>query len=180
MDMTKIGAFLAQLRKEQNLTQAELGEALGVSNKTVSRWETGSYLPPVEMLQALSERYGVSINELLCGERLEEDAYRERAEETIKAALESSFSYPERLRYFQSKWRKDHLDTVILCALFWAALLAVLRRRRDPGGAGLRAALQPDDAIRGSESVRRGQKRSGKAVGIKNRKQKAATAGVSL
>ncbi|MBQ5406672.1 MAG: helix-turn-helix transcriptional regulator [Oscillospiraceae bacterium] len=129
MDMTKIGAFLAQLRKEQNLTQAELGEALGVSNKTVSRWETGSYLPPVEMLQALSERYGVSINELLCGERLEEDAYRERAEETIKAALESSFSYPERLRYFQSKWRKDHLDTVILCALFWAALLAVLRLR---------------------------------------------------
>ena len=114
MDMTKIGAFLAQLRKEQNLTQAELGEALGVSNKTVSRWETGSYLPPVEMLQALSERYGVSINELLCGERLEEDAYRERAEETIKAALESSFSYPERLRYFQSKWRQDHLDTVIL------------------------------------------------------------------
>ena len=65
MDMTKIGAFLAQLRKEQNLTQAELGEALGVSNKTVSRWETGSYLPPVEMLQALSERYGVGVGEAI-------------------------------------------------------------------------------------------------------------------
>ena len=63
MDMTRIGAFLAELRKENDLTQEELGESLGVSNKTVSRWETGTYLPPVEMLQRLSERYSVSINE---------------------------------------------------------------------------------------------------------------------
>ena len=65
MDMTRIGAFLAELRKENDLTQEELGESLGVSNKTVSRWETGTYLPPVEMLQRLSERYSVSINEIL-------------------------------------------------------------------------------------------------------------------
>ncbi|MDE5729583.1 MAG: helix-turn-helix transcriptional regulator, partial [Clostridia bacterium] len=57
MDMIKIGKFLCELRKEQNLTQEQLGEELGVSNKTISRWEPGTYLPPVEMLQLLSDKY---------------------------------------------------------------------------------------------------------------------------
>ena len=87
MDMMRIGAFLAKLRKENGLTQEELGQTLGVSNKTVSRWETGTYLPPVEMLQRMSERYGVSINEILSGERLSAEDYREKAEENIKSGL---------------------------------------------------------------------------------------------
>ena len=70
MDTIKIGNFLAVLRKEQGYTQESLGEKLGVSNKTISRWENGNYLPPVEMLQALSSLYKVSINELLSGERI--------------------------------------------------------------------------------------------------------------
>lgn len=67
MDMAKMGTFLADLRKEQKLTQAELGEKLGVTNKTISRWETGSYMPPVEMLEELSRMYDLTINELLSG-----------------------------------------------------------------------------------------------------------------
>ena len=67
MDMQKVGKFLAELRKERNLTQDELGEQIGVTNKTVSRWENGNYLPPVEMLQILSKLFDVSINELLSG-----------------------------------------------------------------------------------------------------------------
>ena len=47
MDMQKIGSFLAELRIEKNLTQDELGAQIGVTNKTISRWETGNYLPPV-------------------------------------------------------------------------------------------------------------------------------------
>ena len=47
MNMQKIGSFLAELRKEKNLTQDELGAQIGVTNKTISRWETGNYLPPV-------------------------------------------------------------------------------------------------------------------------------------
>ena len=54
MDMVKIGRFLSELRKNHNFTQAELGEKLGVTNKTISRWETGTYMPPVEMLEELS------------------------------------------------------------------------------------------------------------------------------
>ena len=87
MDMQKIGTFLAELRKERNLTQDELGEQIGVTNKTVSRWENGNYLPPAEMLQILSELYGVSINELLSGGRLDEKHYKENAEEYIVTDL---------------------------------------------------------------------------------------------
>lgn len=87
MDMQKIGAFLTQLRKEQKLTQEALGEKIGVTNKTVSRWENGNYLPPVEMLQILSRLYGVSINEILSGERLNNEYYKENAEEYIVVDL---------------------------------------------------------------------------------------------
>ena len=85
--MQKVGTFLAELRKERNLTQDELGEKIGVTNKTVSRWENGNYLPPAEILQILSELYDVSINELLSGGRLDEKHYKENAEEYIVADL---------------------------------------------------------------------------------------------
>ena len=70
MDQMKIGKFIAALRKEKCLTQEQLGEKLGVTNKTVSRWENGNYMPDVEMLALLSKEFGVSINELISGERL--------------------------------------------------------------------------------------------------------------
>ena len=75
MDMVKMGRFLAELRKEHHFTQAELGEKLGVTNKTISRWETGNYMPPVEMLEQLSTLYDLSINELLCGKKLTAEEY---------------------------------------------------------------------------------------------------------
>ncbi len=90
MDMQKIGTFLAELRKEKNLTQDELGEQIGVTNKTVSRWENGNYLPPVEMLQILSKFYDVSINEILNGERINDSDYKNISEENVKSALNRS------------------------------------------------------------------------------------------
>lgn len=83
MDMQKTGMFLSQLRKEKNLTQDQLGEQIGVTNKTVSRWENGNYLPPVEILQILSKLYAVSINELISGERLNDENYKQNAEDYI-------------------------------------------------------------------------------------------------
>ena len=87
MDMQKVGSFLAELRKENKLTQDELGEQIGVTNKTVSRWKNGNYLPPVEILQMLSKLYRASINELLSGERLSAENYKENAEEYIVVDL---------------------------------------------------------------------------------------------
>lgn len=87
MNMQQIGNFLAELRKGKNLTQDELGKQIGVTNKTVSRWENGNYLPPIEILQILSKLYSVSINELLSGKRLDDEHYKENAEEYIVADL---------------------------------------------------------------------------------------------
>lgn len=96
MDVQKIGIFLKELRKQNNMTQEQLGERLGVTNKTVSRWETGNYLPPVECLKLLSDIYQISINEILAGKRLNENEYKEVSEENISVALEKIKSEEKR------------------------------------------------------------------------------------
>lgn len=126
MDLIKIGAFLRALRKEKGYTQEQLGEELGITNKTVSRWETGTYLPPVEMLQQLSALYRVSINEILSGERLTEETYREKAEENITNSLKSSvFTAKDRIKYFKRKWLKDHAVSITLFILAVIAMYVV-------------------------------------------------------
>lgn len=109
MDMNKIGEFLAKLRKEQGWTQEQLGEHLGVTNKTVSRWEKGNYLPPVEMLQILSGLYDLTINEIISGERLTQEQYQQKAEENIKTALSTSaFTLQEKIEFYKAKWKREH------------------------------------------------------------------------
>ncbi len=73
MDSKKIGAFIAVNRKKKGLTQEQLGEKLGVSNKTVSRWENGNYMPDLSLLEPLSKELGISLNELLAGETIEKE-----------------------------------------------------------------------------------------------------------
>lgn len=127
MDLIKIGHFLAELRHERKLTQEQLGEILGVTNKTVSRWENGNYLPPVEMLQILSEYYAVSINEILSGERVVKvDDYKEKAEENLKSVLSvSAFNVKDRVDFFKKKWRKENWVTFVLCLIALSVLFAV-------------------------------------------------------
>lgn len=87
MDTQKIGKFLKELRKEHNMTQEQLGDKIGVTNKTISRWETGNYMPPVENLKQLSDIYQVSINEILAGERIVSERYTEVADENVSNVL---------------------------------------------------------------------------------------------
>lgn len=118
MDMLKMGSFLAELRKEHNLTQAELGVKLGVTNKTISRWETGNYMPPVEMLEELSNMYGMTINELLSGKKLSTEEYKEMAETNIKETLKASaFSLKEKQEFYKKKWLKDHVAIMVFIGL---------------------------------------------------------------
>lgn len=69
--------------REKGLTQQALGDRLGVTNKTISRWETGCYLPDVEMLSLLSREFGVSINELVAGERLVAEDFKKPPMKTL-------------------------------------------------------------------------------------------------
>lgn len=129
MDMSKMGAFLQTLRREQGLTQEQLGEKLRISSKTISRWETGTYMPPVEMLLALSELYGVSMNELVAGERLTPEELPAKAEENLAAVMKenAAFHLEERKNYWQEKWLTDHRWTLaLLVGVFTAATLLFL------------------------------------------------------
>lgn len=83
MDIIKIGKFIAENRKKKNLTQAQLAEKLGVTSKTVSRWENGNYMPDISLLKPLSMELDISLNDLLSGEKVEQEQYQEKLEENI-------------------------------------------------------------------------------------------------
>lgn len=87
MDPKATGAFISLLRKEHNMTQKQLAEKLNVSDKAVSRWETGRGYPDIESLEALSCEFSVSINELLYGKRIETPAMVQESEKDIAAAF---------------------------------------------------------------------------------------------
>ena len=124
MDQIKIGKFIAALRKEKGLTQEQLGEALGVTNKTVSRWENGNYMPNVEMLSLLSKEFGVSINELISGERLLPEDFQKAADNNLAAALNNStFTRKERIAFFKKKWLQEHIATIVLYVAAWIGLI---------------------------------------------------------
>ena len=78
MDAVKFGAFLKTLRKEKGLTQEQLAEMLHVTNRTVSRWETGANFPDIDILITLSDYYKIDIRELLDGERKPTEPYQEK------------------------------------------------------------------------------------------------------
>lgn len=118
MDQIKIGKFIATLRRQSGLTQEKLGEKIGVTNKTISRWENGNYMPDIEMLQLLAKEFNVSINELLAGQKMSDEEFRKNADENIIAvSKESAFSFEERKAYFKKKWRKEHISLFVVLLL---------------------------------------------------------------
>lgn len=88
MDNVKIGEFIKNLRKEKNLTQGELAEKLSVSPKTISKWECGMGAPDVSIMMDLCKELGITVNELLCGEKIEKENYMENAEKNFITVLE--------------------------------------------------------------------------------------------
>ena len=83
MDQKKIGAFIAQCRKEKNLSQMQLAELLGITNQAISKWKTGRGMPDISLLQPLCDVLEISINELFSGEHIAVEEYRRKAEENI-------------------------------------------------------------------------------------------------
>ena len=77
MNQQKIGIFLKELRKEKQITQEQLAEYLNVSNRSVSRWETGNNLPDLDILIQLSKYYDVQLIEILEGEKMKEEKHLE-------------------------------------------------------------------------------------------------------
>ena len=118
MNIVKTGEFIAKLRKEKGLTQEQFGDKMGVTNKTVSRWETGKYLPPADVLLLMSELFDVSINELLTGQRLTDKEYKQTAEKNLTEVIRSSsFTIKDEIIFFKKKWLKDHIFYMILIGI---------------------------------------------------------------
>ncbi len=90
MDQVKVGEFISRARKERGMTQKELAEQIGISDKTISRWETGNGLPDMAYLTPLCDFLEVSVNELLSGEKLPPNEYSMKAEENIIALLQEN------------------------------------------------------------------------------------------
>lgn len=83
MNQTAIGGYIARKRKEQNLTQEQLAQQLGVSNKTISKWEDGKCMPDYSIIQKLCEALHVTLPELMDGEDASEDSVRVYDDEQI-------------------------------------------------------------------------------------------------
>ena len=73
MNQEKIGKFIAKCRKDKNITQEQLAEMLGVSNKSISRWETGKNMPDYSILKELCNALDIDVNEFLSGEKIEKN-----------------------------------------------------------------------------------------------------------
>ena len=104
LDKRKFGSFVSSLRKEKGWTQKELAQRLFVSDKVVSKWETGASIPDTALLIPLAEQLGVSVTELLRCERLGSGIDAGQVEELVKAAISYGAQKPERAWHSGRRW----------------------------------------------------------------------------
>lgn len=116
MTSKECGNFISELRKEKKLTQKELAEKINVSDKAVSRWETGKGYPDVTSLVSLSDYFGVSVNELLAGKRLTAEDIKETADENLISVFEQ----------VQKNKKQQNLQVAIYTSVLIVVLLPVL------------------------------------------------------
>lgn len=106
IDKQKFGAFIAMLRKEKGITQKEMAEQLSISDKAVSKWETAASVPSIDLLIPLANLLGVTVTELLMGQRIERNNALNTTE--VEQVVQAAISYPKekqmRAYHNGSKW----------------------------------------------------------------------------
>ena len=125
MNQEKIGNFILELRKEKNMTQQELADKIGVTDKAISKWENGRGMPDLSLMKPLCRELDISINELISGERIDKKDYQEKLEENIMNTIDYSVQEQKK----QTKVFKIILGTtVITIALFVSMFFIDVRR----------------------------------------------------
>lgn len=114
MDQNKIGSFLKELRNEKGITQEQAAEKFGVTQRTISRWETGRNMPDISMLGNLAEFYDVDVREIIDGERKSETVDKE-----VKETIEKVAGYSDALN---AKAMKK--GAIAMCVVY--ALLVII------------------------------------------------------
>lgn len=97
MDQIKIGKFIAQLRKQEGLTQMQLAERLNITDRAVSKWETGKAMPDVAIMIDLCRELKITVNDLLCGELVTVDNYSKELENNLIEVLREKEEADKRL-----------------------------------------------------------------------------------
>lgn len=118
MDQDKIGSFIQVLRKNKGLTQKELSQMLDISDKTVSKWETGHGLPDTYLLIKLCQILEVNVSELLSGEKLSPEIYSERTENTIVTLLK------EKEKIKRNQWIQIMIGVFLLVFAIYFAIMS--------------------------------------------------------
>ena len=113
MDQKKIGNFLRELRKEKKLTQEQVADKLGVSGRTISRWETGAYMPDISLIVDIAEMYDVDVRDIIDGERKDINMNSEVKEVAIKMADYSTMQTDN-----IKKWIKTLSVSLLIVSVF--------------------------------------------------------------
>lgn len=122
MDTKLIGKFIQERRKEKHLTQLQLSIKLGVSEKTISKWECGNGLPDASLMLPLCRVLGISANELLSGKLLSEKKYKTKSEENLlilKASNERNIKH-----LFAIEWVLGLMSTFVYLTLIFCSVFA--------------------------------------------------------
>lgn len=142
MDNLRIGNFIKEQRKERGLTQKQLADKLHITDRAVSKWERGLSAPDIALLEPLAEVLGVSVTELLKGERQPESTPSEETEEAVRGFLDYSKSAAaERLRRFRKRYLSLTLYALLLLMIvagLWLwhnGVFFIIGRSDAPGGA---------------------------------------------
>ena len=114
MNQEKIGKFIASCRKQKNITQQELAEKLGVSDRTIGNWENGRNMPDLSLFKPLCKELDISLNDFLSGEVVSKGEYQERLEENIINTID-----------YTSKKIKDRNHLIGLILIIFGVLIAV-------------------------------------------------------
>lgn len=119
INQVKTGRFMAEMRRQQNLTQRQLAEQVGVSDKTVSKWETGRSMPDNAIILDVCLILNISVNELLSGEKFPEENYVHKAEENMIELVKES-------EYHKSKGKWTILGTIFSFVMLVVACVFVI------------------------------------------------------
>ena len=97
MDQIKIGKFIAECRKKNNLTQMQLAEKLNITDRAISKWENGKAMPDTSIMIELCSELNINVNDLLCGEIIGKDAYNKQLEQNIIDMIKQKEASDKRL-----------------------------------------------------------------------------------
>jgi transcriptional regulator with XRE-family HTH domain len=127
MNQEKIGSFISKLRKEKRMTQQELANKLGVTDRAISNWENGRRMPDYSIIMNLCKELNISLNELFDGQKIIDNNYKEVADKNLLFALENSaFTLKDRIKYYKTKWLKEHTFKIVLAIISIILLLISL------------------------------------------------------